>query len=252
MSDEQAISDAGHSGKYFHQMLNMYDDDLAPFEYRLMGHYKRVCGEGGECYERVRTTADRTQMSVGQVVKSRDLLNEMGLIVAIKQGRGKPVRVRIVDRWAQNINRYDGSPGEQSRNGSSPHEQRVHPVNKPVHQVKEGITNQEEPQQEEPNQAGGDNIFTLYEFAFGMLPDTGLLVDELKDMTGEFPIEWIREAFRETALKNASVPVKYARAIMERWRKEGKALALKDAAQNGDRYLTGKYAAYINNVPGED
>lgn len=39
---------SGESGhRYFHQMLNMAEDELDPFEYRILGHYVRRAGHGG-------------------------------------------------------------------------------------------------------------------------------------------------------------------------------------------------------------
>ena len=56
------VTNEAPPGKYFTMLLNMADDDLDPFEYRLLGHYIRVCGAGkdGSCFETTRTTAQKT------------------------------------------------------------------------------------------------------------------------------------------------------------------------------------------------
>ena len=37
----QVISHQNPENRYFHQMLNMAEDELNPYEYRLLGHYLR-------------------------------------------------------------------------------------------------------------------------------------------------------------------------------------------------------------------
>lgn len=97
----------GASGKYYHQMLNMADDDLGPFEYRLLGHYIRVCGaeEGGVCYQTVRTIAEITKMSIPKVIAARKELAKNGWI-RVEARANKTHNVTIVDRMAENVKRY--------------------------------------------------------------------------------------------------------------------------------------------------
>lgn len=114
---EQRINNDGAAKKYFHIMLNLADDELNPFQYRLLGHYVRV----GECTEGTRTTAKITKMSVGMVVKTRRELAQMGYIALTEpKSDTDTVHVTIVDRWAENIANYA---------------QPVHQVNTPVHGV---------------------------------------------------------------------------------------------------------------------
>lgn len=63
------------------------------------------------------------------------------------------------------------------------------------------------------------NIFTLYEQTIG--PITALLADELRDAEATYPSAWIEEAFREAVRLNKR-NWKYIRAILERWRTEGR------------------------------
>jgi hypothetical protein len=102
--------------KYFTILPNIYDDsDLDPFEFRLLAHYSRV----GDCWESVRTTAEKTVMSPGAVVKKRRSLHNKGWI-SLSMSEHGTWRIEVVDKWQENTATYGGvsgarSPGEQSR-----------------------------------------------------------------------------------------------------------------------------------------
>lgn len=87
------------------------------------------------------------------------------------------------------------------------------------------------------------NIFTLYEQNIG--PLTPLLGEELQEAEQTYPPAWVAEAFREAVRLNKR-SWKYIRAILERWRTEGK-----DEIRRGDRetdrrsYAEGEYADLI-------
>ena len=103
---EQMISDDGELRKYRTELPNMADDDLDPFQYRLYGHYKRVCGaNGGECRESVRTTASKCKMSMEKVISTRQWLGDNGW-VRIEQDDKGIYHIRIADRWPENFARY--------------------------------------------------------------------------------------------------------------------------------------------------
>lgn len=98
--------------KYFTTMLNMADDDLDPFQYRLLAHYIRKSGHGGSIDESVRETANLTKMSTVKVQKARNQLEAAGYIEVKRPSKararkGETVHVTILDRWAENINRYN-------------------------------------------------------------------------------------------------------------------------------------------------
>ena len=63
------------------------------------------------------------------------------------------------------------------------------------------------------------NILTLYEQNICML--TPLIADDLRRAEKEYPAEWIKEAFRRAVSLNKR-NWKYIRAILERWRVEGR------------------------------
>ena len=147
-----SLKDNANPQKYYAVIEHMADDDLGPFEYRLYGHYKRVCGQGGACWEGVRVTAKKCQMSAGKVSQARRGLVEKGYItetVITKDSTvGNPytvgIAVELTDRWLENVKRY--SCDEQ---GCSPHEQGVHHMKQRKNQEKKEpkptATNQEQP-----------------------------------------------------------------------------------------------------------
>lgn len=63
------------------------------------------------------------------------------------------------------------------------------------------------------------NVFTLYEQNIGVL--SPLMVDELRDAETDYPPEWIEEAIK-LAVEHNKRSWSYCRAILERWRTEGK------------------------------
>jgi DNA replication protein len=88
------------------------------------------------------------------------------------------------------------------------------------------------------------NIFTLYERNIGLLQP--LLVEELEEAEKLYPMGWVEEAFKIAVEQNVR-RWRYIRAILERWRDEGKddEQPGRDHAEDGRHYLTGKYADYI-------
>lgn len=138
MTKKDLIQDDG-MGKYFTIMLNMADDDLNPYQYRLLAHFKRVCGTEGKCFQGTRGIAKVCQMSVGKVVSTRRELEKLGYIRIVERP-DSTLLITIVDRMSENVARY-------SRR--SPDEQGVHHMNTGVHEVNQRITLEEEPPKKE-------------------------------------------------------------------------------------------------------
>ena len=63
------------------------------------------------------------------------------------------------------------------------------------------------------------SIYGLYEDNIGVL--TPMIVDSLKDAEATFPLDWIEEAMR-LAVEGNKRSWRYVRAILERWRQEGR------------------------------
>jgi DNA replication protein len=93
---------------------------------------------------------------------------------------------------------------------------------------------------DELESAGRPNVFALYEQNIGLL--TPLIADELREAEQTYPAEWIEEAFREAVSLNKR-SWKYIRAILERWRTEGR--GDEEERQLRRRDIDGEYGEYI-------
>jgi DnaD/phage-associated family protein len=271
MEEQQHITDEGTFGKYFFFMLNMADDDLDVYEFRLLGHYRRKCGFYNKpCTESTATTAKKIGgMSQGKVSETRHALASKGWIV-LMDAKNNAKHVILIDRMAENIARYSKpSPGETAQNQPSPHEGMIDKPSpgessgdKPSpHEGKPSpgeAMNQQEQNQQEQNQpvpaestmAGGAGEPTLpkvvvqvidpnlarvskhYEANIGMIAQR--IAENLKAACDEYPAEWIIEAINEAVDHNAR-NWKYAHAILKRWNAEGK----DDGRKNGQANATG-------------
>lgn len=139
----QRISFEKDNRSYFHMMLNMADDDLDPYQYRLLGHYVRWGGQGGTCDEGIRETARITQMGKDKVRSTRKQLETLGYLRVVEptieeQQRGIPTRVIVLDRWAENIKRYAEKSVPNPAQGYA--ESGTPPVPNPAHLTGEGCT----------------------------------------------------------------------------------------------------------------
>lgn len=94
------------------------------------------------------------------------------------------------------------------------------------------------------------NVYQLYEANIGSI--TPMIAEELKDAEADFPAFWLEEAVR-LAVEHNKRSWSYIRAILDRWQKEGRdrGLSGRFAEQDGQKYISGKYATFINNTPNE-
>jgi DNA replication protein len=82
-------------------------------------------------------------------------------------------------------------------------------------------------------------IYKLYENNIGML--TPLIADELKDAEAEFGAGWIEEAIK-IAVEMNKRNWRYVRAIMERWKKDGKQdESGRRSQETWEKFITGKH-----------
>jgi DnaD/phage-associated family protein len=88
-----------------------------------------------------------------------------------------------------------------------------------------GVTPLEEEEEKEEEQESlvvtvenRPNIFTLYENTIG--PMTSMISEELALMEKEYPEDWVKDAFRETARQNKH-NLKYTQAILKSWQENG-------------------------------
>lgn len=89
------------------------------------------------------------------------------------------------------------------------------------------------------------NIYRLYEENIGAL--TPIIAEALKDAEREFPLDWIAEAL-QIAVKANALNWKYARAVLDGWRKEGRRTheaAKRPDEQDPKRYISGELADFI-------
>jgi DNA replication protein len=93
---------------------------------------------------------------------------------------------------------------------------------------------------DELESAGRPNVFALYEQNISLL--TPLIADELREAERTYPAEWIEEAFREAVSLNKR-SWKYIRAILERWRIEGKGDEAERSLRRRD--IDGEYGEYV-------
>ena len=93
-------------------------------------------------------------------------------------------------------------------------------------------------------EAARPNVFELYEQNIGVL--SPLIADELREAEQTYPAEWVEEAFR-IAVELNKRNWRYIRAILERWRTEGKddEASRRAGEADGRRYIEGEYAEYI-------
>lgn len=84
------------------------------------------------------------------------------------------------------------------------------------------------------------SVFKLYEDNFGAL--TPMVIDRLKDTVTEFGLEWVEDAIRISVEQNKR-SLSYVRAILDRWKKEGRHETSQRHSESGDqRGIAGKYA----------
>lgn len=130
-TENQEIFSSVDLRKWRIEIPNLIDDSgLDPYAFRLLIHYYRV----GNCYEGTRFTAEKCNMSVGQVVESRRVLESMGFII-MKKEQGETIKIHVVDKWEENFVTYSSTKRRKRTNKN----EGVHTVNASVHTVNERI-----------------------------------------------------------------------------------------------------------------
>ena len=89
------------------------------------------------------------------------------------------------------------------------------------------------------------SLFRLYEANVGTI--TPMLAEELNDAEARFPPAWLEEAL-QLAVQHNKRNWRYARAILERWEKEGRdgQSAGRTGRQDGRRFVRGHDARFID------
>lgn len=144
MTEQNIFYDDSDLRKYRTELPNLADDDMDPFQYRLYAHYKRVCGaNGGTCWESVRTTAKKCQMSPDKVTDARNWLEQNGWIETRKEEQGT-VHVTILDRWLDNMMRYTNGGHTKYRTGHTKYRTGVYDISY-LRSNQEEVTKEEDP-----------------------------------------------------------------------------------------------------------
>jgi DNA replication protein len=87
------------------------------------------------------------------------------------------------------------------------------------------------------------NIFRLYEENIG--PLTPLIAEALQEAEGDFPVEWIEEAF-QIAVENNVRRWRYIDKILRSWKEEGRhGSDRRDSKEDRRRYYEGEFADFI-------
>lgn len=88
-------------------------------------------------------------------------------------------------------------------------------------------------------------LFRLYEANIGTI--TPMLAEELKAAEAGFPAAWLEEAL-QLAVQHNKRNWRYARAILDRWDREGRDRGLvgRAAREDGRRFVSGRYAGFID------
>jgi hypothetical protein len=104
----QHVKDEGDLRRYYSQVPHLADDEMDPYEMRLYVHYKRVCGQGGECFETTESTATICHMSERKVQKTRQsLIDKKWIHAELKGKRGfARMHITLIDRWNDNYKRF--------------------------------------------------------------------------------------------------------------------------------------------------
>lgn len=89
------------------------------------------------------------------------------------------------------------------------------------------------------------NIFKVYEENIGLV-DSAMLKDKLLAAEKDYPPAWIADAI-DLAVQMNKRNWRYIEAILKRWEREGRSdeYAGRLNEQDGKRYITGKYADFI-------
>lgn len=84
-------------------------------------------------------------------------------------------------------------------------------------------------------------VFALYEQNIGPLQP--IIAEELDEAQRSYPAEWIEDAFRVAAENNAR-NWRYVRAVLDRWRREGRDSDEDSGRAGHRRYIRGEYEEY--------
>ena len=109
-----------------------------------------------------------------------------------------------------------------------------------------GVTGLTDPPTSSNVQRDAVSIFRLYEETIGPVPGAGI-AEELTEAEAGFASDWIADAFKEAAAQNVRRWA-YVRAILARWREEGRENSTNGTAERSSskgRYRNGRYGRVV-------
>lgn len=115
-----------------------------------------------------------------------------------------------------------------------------------VVEIASGVTGLTPPPTSSNEQRDAVSIFRLYEDTIGPVPGAGI-AEELTEAEAGFASDWIADAFKEAASQNVRRWA-YVRAILARWREEGREESTNGTAERPSskgRYRNGRYGRVV-------
>lgn len=180
-------------------------------------------GQDETCFPGIGTIAEMIGRSENYVRKALDKLVDAKLISitprADDSGRQTSNLYTLLD--VQSLHAMQGDP-PQFEGG------RVHSLKGDPSQFEDELesVNQNKKNKNKDNKSSSTtatssdfNIMAAYQKMTGNLVYSLYLAEDLNELEQEYPVDWIEQAFRESAEKR-SLP--YAKAILKRWKDEGK------------------------------
>lgn len=205
-------------------------DELAELKVTLFFFWAVQQREGRFRYLRRSDFVSNTEFMSGLAVISADLPPEAILDAALERAckRGALLCAEIaVETGSEQMYFINAEPGRTA-----------------VEQIRRGLWVQNPEQNHVEIIPERPNIYQLYEANIG--PLTPMLAESLKDAERDYSPDWIEEAIR-IAVENNARSWRFIQVVLERWRREGKQneIAPKPTERDGQRYISGKYADFI-------
>src|SRR5271170_2959223 len=104
-SRNSTAEDGPSRSAYFVMMPHIDDEDLGPFEYRLLGHIRRKAGLDGVCNESMQTLAKNTRMGVARARAAIRELKRLGRIQVEYPAEVATPHLYPIDVMAENLRR---------------------------------------------------------------------------------------------------------------------------------------------------
>ncbi|MBZ0302695.1 MAG: DnaD domain protein [Anaerolineae bacterium] len=217
---------------FFSDLLPLIDD-LAELKVTLFCLWAMAQKDGAYRYLRDRDFLNRPELfeSLRAAVPDMDPAETLGAALRRAVERGTLLRVEVVlDRSAEPLYFMNSASGRSAAESVEAGRWQPGDAHNPVEILPER-----------------PNVYQLYEANIGSI--TPMIADELKDAEAEFPGFWLEEAVR-LAVEHNKRSWRYIRAILDRWEREGRDRGLtgRPAQQDGQKYISGKYATFIKNA----